>query len=234
MASTISALTSGGGGISMTGDASGILNLNSNGTTVVAVTRASVAVTGTLAATGAVTLTSTLGVTGAITGSSTVAGSTGILYPLTSGTAVATTSGTSVDFTSIPSWVKRITVMLNGVSLSGTSSILIQGGNSGGVVSTGYVSTTNVLGQASNSGGLNSTAGFSFYTDAAASLSSGIITLINSSGSTWVSSHTGKNSTVLVVIGGGNGTIATLDRIRLTTVNGTDTFDAGSVNILYE
>jgi hypothetical protein len=26
----------------------------------------------------------------------------------------------------------------------------------------------------------------------------------------------------------------TLDRIRLTTVNGSDTFDAGSINIIYE
>ena len=25
-----------------------------------------------------------------------------------------------------------------------------------------------------------------------------------------------------------------LDRVRVTTVNGTDTFDAGSINILYE
>jgi len=35
--------------------------------------------------------------------------------------------------------------------------------------------------------------------------------------------------------GAGTKTISgVLDRIRLTTVNGTDTFDAGSVNILYE
>ncbi len=57
MASVISALTSGGGGISMTGDASGILNLNSNGTTVAAVSSTGVAVTGTLSATGGITAT---------------------------------------------------------------------------------------------------------------------------------------------------------------------------------
>ena len=57
MASVISALTSGGGGISMTGDASGILNLNSNGTNVVAVTATGATVTGTLAATGGITAT---------------------------------------------------------------------------------------------------------------------------------------------------------------------------------
>ena len=45
---------------------------------------------------------------------------------LTSGTAVASTSGTSIDFTGLPSWVKRITVIFNGVSLSGSSNLLIQ------------------------------------------------------------------------------------------------------------
>lgn len=42
----------------------------------------------------------------------------------------------------------------------------------------------------------------------------------------------------MIVVLGFNGSIktlsATLDRVRLTTVNGTDTFDAGLVNIIYE
>jgi hypothetical protein len=73
-----------------------------------------------------------------IDGSASVTINSGAVLGITSGTAVASTSGTSIDFTSIPSWVKRITVMLNGVSTSGTSIPLIQLGDSGGIENTGY------------------------------------------------------------------------------------------------
>jgi hypothetical protein len=218
MASVISALTSGAGGISMTGDASGILNLNSNGTNVVAVTSTGVAVTGTLAATGA------------ITGSSTVAGSTGILYPLTSGTAVASTSGTSIDFTGIPSWVKRITVMFNGVSTNGASLVIVRVG-SGSITTTGYVAAV-------SAGASNTTSTTEFLVNAFANTAYSYIghlqiTLI--SGNTYVSSGINALNIGNTCISAGNVTLAgVLDRLRITTQNGTDTFDAGSVNILYE
>ncbi len=48
---------------------------------------------------------------------------------ITSGTAVASTSGTSIDFTGIPSWVKRVTILFKGVSISSTSQFLIQLGS---------------------------------------------------------------------------------------------------------
>ncbi len=235
MASTISAQTSGAGGISMTGDASGILNLNSNGTNVVAVTSTGVAVTGTLAASGAVTLTSTLGVTGAITGSSTVAGSAGILYPLTSGTAVASTSGTSIDFTSIPSWVKRITVMLSSVSTSSTSFWQIQLG-AGSVTTSGYVGATTYVVNATTSTS-NATSGFIINNSAAntGAWSSQLILSLSGSNKWVASSVCAQDVSARLCTGAGSITTAgTLDRIRLTTVNGTDTFTAGSVNILYE
>ena len=237
MASTINALTSGGGGLTMVGDATGNLNIQSGGSTVVAVTSAGATVTGTLAATGAVsgttgTFTSTLGVTGAITGSSTVAGSTGILYPLTSGTAVASTSGTSIDFTSIPSWVKRITVMFNGVSTNSTSIKQVQIG-AGSITTTGYISTGVNLSTVSVVTSL--TSGFVLYSNNASDTISGVMVLTLVSGNIWVSSHSSKIATNIAITGGGDITLSgVLDRIRLTTVNGTDTFDAGSVNILYE
>ena len=242
---SINASTSGGGGIITTADATGNLDIQSGGSTVVAVTSAGVAVTGTLAATGAVsgttgTFTSTLGVTGAITGSSTVAGSTGILYPLTSGTAVASTSGTSIDFTSIPSWVKRITVMFNEVSANGTSIIQIQIGTSGGIQTTGYQGTgftTNTTLTAMSTGFLLSGVWASTYSKSG----SAILSLLDSSTGRWAySSATSLNTAATGVgvaqdTGGGGKTLSgTLDRVRITTVNGTDTFDAGSVNILYE
>ena len=221
MASSINASTSGGGGIITTADATGNLNIQSGGSTVVAVTSTGATVTGTLAATGA------------ITGSSTVAGSTGILYPLTSGTAVATTSGTSIDFTGIPSWVKRITVMFSGVSTNGTSNFLIQLG-AGSIENTGYISSSTAF--TGTSGGTNtSTAGLLLHCDTATFLVSGIMTVVLAGSNLWVQSGNGKLITTASWVCGGNKTISgTLDRIRLTTVNGTDTFDAGSVNILYE
>ena len=57
---SINAATAGGGGVITTSDATGNLNIQSAGSTVVAVTATGVAVTGTLAATGAVTLTGSL------------------------------------------------------------------------------------------------------------------------------------------------------------------------------
>jgi hypothetical protein len=152
------------------------------------------------------------------------------------GTSVATTSGTSIDFTSIPSWVKRITIMLNGVSTNGTSQVQAQAGTSGGVVSSGYAGS---YGNAYTSGGsgANLTTGFpTAFFIGAANTRIGTVTIVNISGNIWVSSSQVGISDG-ATWGGGNGNVTlggTLDRVRLTTVNGTDTFDAGSVNILYE
>ena len=227
MASSINASTSGGGGVIVTSDATGNLNIQSGGSTVVAVTSTGATVTGTLAATGS------------ITGSSTVAGSTGILYPLTSGTAVASTSGTSIDFTGIPSWVKRITVMFNGVSTNGTSDILIQIG-AGSVTTSGYTGTASsaVLSGVTVAGN-NYTSGYGIRnggSSGAAIVRQGLCTICLVGSNVWTesgifshSNEVGMNWTAGNVTLGG-----TLDRVRITTSNGTDTFDAGSINILYE
>jgi hypothetical protein len=147
-------------------------------------------------------------------------------------TAVASTSGTSIDFTGIPAWVKRVTVMLAGVSTSGTSLLLIQTG-SGSITSSGYVSnawSNNTSTATSTAGfilaGLNSATGAYSGHAILTKLSSTVVVQSSAIGSTVANNaHLSGGS---VTIGGD------LDRIRLTTVNGTDTFDAGSVNILYE
>jgi len=150
------------------------------------------------------------------------------------GTTVATTSGTSIDFTSIPSWVKRVTIMFNGVSTSGTSPFLIQLG-AGSVTVTGYISTGQTITGGSGGANTSSTAGMVVYSSAAASISSGHMLLTSMGSDLWISSHTLKTTTAACLFGAGDKTLSgTLDRVRLTTVNGTDTFDAGSVNILYE
>ena len=174
-----------------------------------------------------------------------VAGTTTLTLPtfngtvglLVSGTAVASTSGTSIDFTSIPAGVRRITVMFNEVSSSGTSNFLIQLGDSGGIENTGYVSTSNYTNQASTTGGSNSTAGYLLFNSASsgAALISGTYTLVNISGNIWIGSGVHKISTTQVLFSGGSKTLSdVLTQVRITTVNGTDTFDAGSINILYE
>jgi hypothetical protein len=153
---------------------------------------------------------------------------------LTSGTAVASTSGTSIDFTSIPSWVKRITVMLNGVSTNGTSNILVRLGNSGGIVSSGYVSQAAILSSATRS-----TTGFILTQE----MTSGgllygqfICNLQNSATNAWTGNAAlDKNDNNNPWSAGALTSMASaLTTVRITTVNGTDTFDAGSVNILYE
>lgn len=165
----------------------------------------------------------------------TVPAQTGTLQMLGQGTAVATTSGTSVTFTGIPSWVKRITVMLNGVSTSGTSNILIQLG-SGSVTTTGYVSSSTSQGPTNAVVGTSATNGLVIFNNSATNAYIGLLTICLVSSNSWTSSHclgfTNNNYSCtgagIITLGG------TLDRVVLTTVNGTDTFDAGSVNILYE
>ena len=149
-------------------------------------------------------------------------------------TAVASTSGTSIDFTGLPSWIKRITVMFSGVSLSGTANPLIQIG-SGSVTTSGYISSGAAVAGAGSTGMASSTAGFVMNSSGAANVVSGHMVITTLGSNVWVSSHSAKYSTTFCLFGGGDITLGgALDRVRITTTNGTDTFDAGTVNILYE
>lgn len=155
--------------------------------------------------------------------------------PYTLATSVASTSGTAIDFTGIPSWVKRITVMFSEVSTNGSSDPIIQLGDSGGIETSGYVGATGYAGVSSNA--LSYSSGFFINVGvAAATGTSGIATLVNVSGNQWAFGlSSAYTNAAYALCGGGNKTLsATLDRIRITTVNGTDTFDAGSINISYE
>lgn len=144
----------------------------------------------------------------------------------TQGTAVSA-SGTTVDFTSIPAGVNRITVMIAGLSTSGTNELLLQIGDSGGVETTGYTSAVELNGNSSTS-----TAGFIVARLVAASDTfSGNLHLHRLNGNIWTLDGrlAGGGSS------GGDKTLsAELDRVRITTVGGSDTFDAGSININYE
>jgi hypothetical protein len=158
--------------------------------------------------------------------------------PILSGTAVASTSGTSIDFTSIPAWVKRITISLAGVSTSGTSNPIFQIGDSGGVETSGYLGGGSGAANAAVWSINNYTNGFGIFSASAAAVLHGslVLTLVNSATNTWAAHGQFASSAAaeMFVIAGTKPLSATLDRVRLTTAGGADTFDAGVVNINYE
>jgi hypothetical protein len=179
----------------------------------------------------------------AVSGSNTqtLAAVTGTLAPVVSGTAVASTSGTSIDFTGIPSWVKRITVMLDGVSTNGASNIIAQLGDSGGVETTGYLTANAIIAAANNTTRLSKYTTYFPITWAEAStyLNYGNIVFTNLSSNVWTGTGVfyqdqGGGDAHVISVSGSKSLSATLDRLRISTAGGTATFDAGSINILYE
>ncbi len=169
--------------------------------------------------------------TGAVSGPSFTV-PTGTLYPIVSGTAVSA-SGTSVDFTGIPSWVKRITVVFSGVSTNGSSQMQIQIGaasiETSGYIGAAWISNT---GNSANSTGYLLTA-----SQDATEIWSGAAILHSVGSNIWViSGSLGRStpSSTSTVFGGSKTLSGTLTQLRVTTVGGTNTFDAGSINILYE
>lgn len=153
---------------------------------------------------------------------------------LTLMTPVASTSGTSIDFTGIPATAKQIIITFSGVSTNGTSELLVQIGDAGGIETSGYLSAC--VDQSSSE--TASTAGFIVTRGAiASSINDGVLTLylVDSSTFTWSGAGTLWDSGVTNVqnSAGGKSTSQVTDRVRITTVGGTATFDAGKVNVQY-
>lgn len=170
-------------------------------------------------------------------GSGTVAVN-GVSGTLVSGTAVASTSGTSIDFTSIPSWVKRITVMFQGVSTNGSSSIQVQlgTGSTPTYTTSGYLGASSALTGSTGSQENNGTGLRVVANIISSNVFHGSVSISNQTGNTWVLSGVlGQSDTTRINWAGGSIALAAvLTAVRITTVNGTDAFDAGSINILYE
>lgn len=221
MASIINASTTSTTGLVQSADASGVLQLQTNGSAGL-----------TLESNTNITVHNSMNVAGNVTTSR------GSVTSLVLGTAQNSTSGTSINFTNIPSWVRRITLMLNGVSTSGSSNYLVQFGDAGGVETTGYVSASTTTNTSAAS--TSSTAGFIIRvsaSDGAGTIMTGSIIFTLGGTNTWfaqgvLSAGTATPSSFQV---SGVKTLSdVLTTVRLTTVNGTDTWDLGSVNILYE
>jgi len=160
---------------------------------------------------------------------------TNLSQPFTSGVAVSSTSGTAIDFTSIPSWVKRITLMFNGVNTSGISNIIVQLG-AGSFTATNYLSYSCRLGGSSVAGGANFTTGFGISGNSASFLISGSASIALLGSNIWTANgffaeSSGGNG---LPFGGSIALSGTLDRVRITTVSGLNTFVTGSINIMYE
>lgn len=185
----------------------------------------------TLDGTAGINTSGTLVATGSLTTSSSLTTGTGAIYNgIQASTSVATTSGTSVDFTSIPSWVKKITLMMNQVSIS-SGNITVQLGTSGGIVSTGYLGGSGVFVNGNTTSVGAKTAGFP--TENSNTNIVGIWTICNFSGNTWTAAWNWNNTGSQCGSGGSYIALGS----ALTTVRvlaGAGTFSAGSVNILYE
>lgn len=167
-------------------------------------------------------------------------GSGGVAYEdvvaATLGTEQSTTSGTTKTFSSIPSGTKVIRVMLSGVSLSGSDDLLIQLGGSGGIETSGYASACGLSGAGAIGSELFTT-GFGLRREDSATAFSGtaIFTLKNESTNEWTAIYNGtRGNTAGIFVGGGAKTLSSeLTQLRLAT-NGSNSFDGGSVNIMYE
>ena len=216
--------------------ATGTVALTANPTFTGTTTVSNLAMNG--SSSGTTTLSPSATASGTVTipaGTGTVAVQ-GVSTNIVSSTAQASTSGTNIDFTGIPSWLNRITVMFNGVGTNGSSLYLVQIG-SGSIANTGYISDGMYPNGPTNSGlvttGLvQQGIAFSYATDSGYYGSTVLTTLgLN----IWVSTGANVAGGGRLQFNAGSKTLSgTLDRIRITTVNGTDTFNAGSINILYE
>ena len=149
-------------------------------------------------------------------------------------------SGTAVDWQPSssdgpPSWAKKATLVFDRLSTNGTAQILVQLGSTT-IQTTGYDSYSVALTNASAIAGNAVTSGFHLFDQNAGSIRSGRMTLQLVSAAQWISDHTLAVSSVAAVLSGaGSVTLAgVFDRLRLTTVGGTNTFDGGSVSVIYE
>lgn len=150
------------------------------------------------------------------------------------GTAVPTTSGTAVDFTGIPSTAKKISVVFSGVSTNGASGIIVQLGDASSIKNSGYVSGATYAFSGGNAS-ISPTSGFALYYGAATETMYARLDIYNVDGNTWVAAGNGQVGPAVLFQCSGVVTLTdVLTRLRITTVNGADVFDAGKVNIFWE
>jgi hypothetical protein len=160
---------------------------------------------------------------------------TGTYGQLVSSTAQAATSGTAITFTGIPTWVKRITMMFYNISATTSDNLIVQIG-SGSFVTSGYTGTSGCMyGGSSVSVGAVTNGVLVSNVNTSSDIGNGHIIWTNPTGNLWCASGVFANGNNRVnMYGGGVSLSGVLDRIRLTSNSGSETFTNGYVNILYE
>jgi hypothetical protein len=151
----------------------------------------------------------------------------------TSGTAVATTSGTAFDFTGIPATTKLIIINFHEVSTTGGDNLYVRLGDSGGFETTGYISSGGYFGASTGYNDVTDAFHITGFNSSSVYTATLFLTLVDISTNTWISSHSGKANTTLLSVGGGSKSLSdTLTQVRITR-GGSNTFDAGKLNIMY-
>jgi hypothetical protein len=176
-----------------------------------------------------------------VAGSSTqtLVAATGTLAPLVSGTVRTATTAFPLDFTSIPSWAKRITVMFAGASPSLADWLVIQLGTSGGIVTTGYLGSAFIT-TTSGITAMQNTTAINIYNNSAGAADilhgSVVLNLLNPATNTWTAMGLVSKSNALVMsyVTGSISLASALTQVRVTSSAGTGSLDGGSINIMYE
>ncbi|MBH48808.1 MAG: hypothetical protein CME71_11630 [Halobacteriovorax sp.] len=150
----------------------------------------------------------------------------------TTGTEADMSSGSSTTFSSIPSGVKQIIIMFNETSNTTGNRILVTIGDSGGLETSGYVSTSMESLSAGAVTAFASTSDFIMALQSTPAISGTmVLTLEDPANFTWVASHSMKFTTTRTMHGGGSKSLsAELTQLRIASP--TD-FDGGSINIMY-
>jgi len=163
---------------------------------------------------------------------------TDYLAPGSAGTLILgtaqTASGTAVDFTGIPSWAKRITVIFADLSLNGNDNIIIQLGDSSGIQSSGYLSVCGYITSGSNI--TASTNGFMLSMSVGATaIYHGCVVLNLLADNKWIANGSScrTDSIVINFTQGLKSLSNSLSQIKIKPT-GTNQFDAGTINISYE
>lgn len=136
-------------------------------------------------------------------------------------TPVATTSGTFVDFDSIPSTATEVNIYWVNYQTTGSARVQLKVG--GTAINSGYAASSGTSGAEASA-----TDGFNVYSDSSARVQKGIMTLHRISSSTWVESHSVSLGGADASGGGNILGVGTVDGIRVTT---TGSFVAGQVSV---
>lgn len=149
-----------------------------------------------------------------------------------------TFAGTLVDVLNIPRHATRVNIKIANMSTTGTSIPIVQIGDVGGIVTTGYSGDVSTITSAPSASAVPLSTGLGLSTAVtAATIINGEVTLsrVTPIGNVWTMSFIGsfQGSGITIQSSCTKDLTNALDRLRLTTFGGADTFDSGTVSVSY-